>query len=179
MANPPKTLAEKELAEIETLAGLGLRFEDIALVKGMCLDTLKKYADEYLQRGRAKAKAQVMQTAYKMATSGKTPAMTMFWLKTRAGWREGQGDALPSAQENVLMEMVKGADNPAESLTMLLSHLIPQVITGNLDPSLVSSVSTLGNTLMKASQQGEMEERLKLLENTLHNNKPEPLELDL
>jgi hypothetical protein len=32
----------------------------------------------------------VMQTAFKMAVSGKTPAMTMFWLKTQAGWKEHQ-----------------------------------------------------------------------------------------
>ena len=29
-----------------------------------------------------------MQTAFKMAISGKCPAMTIFWLKTRAGWSE-------------------------------------------------------------------------------------------
>ena len=28
------------------------------------------------------------QTAYNMAKSGKFPTMTMFWLKTQAGWRE-------------------------------------------------------------------------------------------
>ena len=28
------------------------------------------------------------QTAYQMAKSGKFPTMTMFWLKTQAGWRE-------------------------------------------------------------------------------------------
>lgn len=88
MSNPPKNLSKKELAEVETLAGLGMRFEDIAALKGMCLDTLKKYADDELQRGKAKAKAQVMQTAYKMAMSGKHPAMTMFWLKCQAGWRQ-------------------------------------------------------------------------------------------
>ena len=28
------------------------------------------------------------QTAYNLAKSGKCPVMTMFWLKTQAGWRE-------------------------------------------------------------------------------------------
>ncbi len=88
MSNPAKKMTEKELAEVEMMAGLGMRFEDIARLKGMCLDTLKKYANEQLYQGKAKAKVGVMQTAYKLALSGKCPAMTMFWLKTQCSWQE-------------------------------------------------------------------------------------------
>ena len=38
--------------------------------------------------GSVKANSSVAQSLYKMATSGKCPASTMFWLKCRAGWRE-------------------------------------------------------------------------------------------
>ena len=78
MANTPKRLTPKDLEEIEMMAGLGLRYEDIARIKGMSEDTLSKYGKEELSRGKAKAKAAVMQTAYKLAISGKHPAMTMF-----------------------------------------------------------------------------------------------------
>ena len=88
MANRSKKLDEQALREVEMLAGLGLRLDDIAAVKGMSDDTLKKHAADHLKKGRANAKAQVMQTAFKMAISGKCPAMTIFWLKTRAGWSE-------------------------------------------------------------------------------------------
>ncbi len=93
MPNKPKNFTPKELQEIETLAGLGMRYEDIAKVKGVCLETLKKYADENLDRGKAKAKAQIMQTAFQMAKSGKNPSMTIFWLKTQCGWRENADNA--------------------------------------------------------------------------------------
>jgi hypothetical protein len=179
MANISKALTEKELAEIETLAGLGLRFEDIALVKGMSSDTLKKYADDPLQRGRAKAKAQVMQTAYKMATSGKTPAMTMFWLKTRAGWREGQSDLPLTAQHSIILEALKTSDNPAQAVSLLLSHLIPQILTGGIDPSLASSISSLTNTLVKVSEQKELEARLEMLESLLKSQRSPTLGLNL
>lgn len=41
-----------------------------------------------ISSGRSKAAAAVCETAFNMATSGAHPAMTMFWLKTRQGWRE-------------------------------------------------------------------------------------------
>src|SRR5579863_9339766 len=116
MSNLPKTLTDKELEEIEAMAGLGMRFEDIARMKGMCLDTLRKYAREQLQRGKFKAKAAVMQTAYKMAVSGKFPVMTMFWLKTQASWRENmpddniaQKELAPDKRETTLNELLKKA----------------------------------------------------------------------
>lgn len=34
-----------------------------------------------------------MRTAFQMATSGTIPAMTIFWLKARAGWRDRPEDA--------------------------------------------------------------------------------------
>jgi hypothetical protein len=41
-----------------------------------------------LDIGAAKATAAVAQTLFKMASSGQCPAATIFWMKTRAGWRE-------------------------------------------------------------------------------------------
>ena len=88
MARPNKEFNEKEKQEIALMAGLGLRHSDIAAIKGVCVDTLKKYCEEELDHGKAKARLQVMQSAFKQAISGKTPAMTMFWLKTQCGWSE-------------------------------------------------------------------------------------------
>jgi hypothetical protein len=36
----------------------------------------------------SEANAQVAQSLYQQAISGKNTAATIFWLKTRAGWRE-------------------------------------------------------------------------------------------
>jgi hypothetical protein len=40
-----------------------------------------------LERGRAQAESMVAQSAYEMATSGRHPIMTRFWLQARAQWR--------------------------------------------------------------------------------------------
>jgi hypothetical protein len=52
--------------------------------------SLRKHFRKELDRGAIEATAKVGQTLYQMATSGKHPAATIFWLKTRAGWREVQ-----------------------------------------------------------------------------------------
>ena len=50
--------------------------------------TLRKHFRRELDIGATKANSNVAQTAYQMATSGKCPAATIFWLKCRAGWKE-------------------------------------------------------------------------------------------
>jgi hypothetical protein len=155
MANPPKNLTPKDLDEVETMAGLGMRFEDIARLKGMCLDTLKKHAGEQLNRGRAKAKAAVMQTAYKMALSGKYPAMTMFWLKTQAAWSETMPEESPTKGE-----LSGGLDT-------FLKTTMEQVKSGQLDPKVASVIASLSGVLLKATEQSELIQRLALLEDVL------------
>lgn len=176
MPNPPKELTPKELEEIETMAGLGMRYEDIASLKGMCDDTLKKYAGEALKRGKAKAKAQVMQTAYKMAVSGKTPAMTMFWLKTQACWRENSPDIATCLN---LAETIKNSDKPTQAIVTCLAETIEQVKTGELDPRTASSIASVAGAFMKAVAQGSLEDRLAVLESITQSQTPEPLDLDL
>lgn len=47
-------------------------------------------AREALERGRHNSIGEIESVAYKMAKSGKNTAMTTFYLKTRAGYRETQ-----------------------------------------------------------------------------------------
>jgi len=161
MANTPKLLTQKELEEIEMMAGLGMKFDDIALIKGMSDDTLKKYAKEYLYRGKAKSKAVVMQTAYKLATSGKCPSMTMFWLKTQSAWRENMPD------ERHLQEKLT-QEKPDTGTVEVLQQAIEEIQSGELDPKAASAIASLSTVLLKAKEQAELEERLQLVESFLH-----------
>ncbi len=91
-----KTVKPEDYKKIEAMASYGLSVEKIANVLGMSKKTLERRAKENgkvktaLELGRAKAEANVSKAAYGMAVSGKVPAMTMFWLKCRAGWKENQ-----------------------------------------------------------------------------------------
>jgi len=83
-----KDISAEQTKQVETLAGFGLKDDQIANVVGLAEATLQRRCREQLKRGRSRASAAVAQTAYRLATSGTCPAMTMFWMKCRAGWRE-------------------------------------------------------------------------------------------
>jgi len=85
---PPRMMTPQELDQAETMAGLGLRDDQIAQVLGMAERTMTRHARDRLHRGRAKALAAVAQTCYRLATSGRCPAATFFYLKTQGRWQE-------------------------------------------------------------------------------------------
>ena len=55
---------------------------------GISDPTLRRAFRDELDKAGIEANAKVAEVCFKMATSGKVPAATFFWLKTRAGWRE-------------------------------------------------------------------------------------------
>jgi len=91
------TPTKKELRQIYLLAGYGLNINMIADAMGVSKATFDRRRhdipeiNEALKKGRADALSEVAQTAYKLAKSGKCPAMTMFILKTQGGWSERYG----------------------------------------------------------------------------------------
>ena len=89
MARKAYEPTEETRAKVENLAAAGIRNEDIALYLGITRPTLDKYYKEELKIGTVKANAAVAKTLYQQAMDGNTTA-AIFWLKTRAGWREVQ-----------------------------------------------------------------------------------------
>lgn len=85
----PFTPNDDERRQVEAMAGFGVPVKEIAaLVRGgIDYDTLMKYFSEEMERGRAKANAQIGKGLFQKALGGDTTAM-IFWAKTRMGWRE-------------------------------------------------------------------------------------------
>jgi len=103
------------LKQVEKLAAMGLKWDAIGRICDVAAGTLKnnkKSAAAY-KLGIDKVNNNVAQTAYQMATSGKHPTMTQFWLKTRAGWRENDG----------LEITVKGDKEASETIMARLDKL--------------------------------------------------------
>lgn len=88
------TLSQEEIERIELMAGLGLTVAQMAAILGMSKKTFERRmndteaAADALEKGRATAAEKVTSVAYRMAASGKSPTMTIFWLKCRERWRE-------------------------------------------------------------------------------------------
>lgn len=79
--------AEQREAIKVMIAG-GIAQNDICAVYGITGKTLRKHCKEDIAAAGTLANAKVIATAYKMATGGKIPAATFFWLKCRAGWNQ-------------------------------------------------------------------------------------------
>ena len=89
MPRPRINPTQQQREMVRSLTAFGVRQEDIARKLGIrSSKTLRKHFREELDTGAADANASVAQTAYKMATSGRCPIITIFWLKSRAGWKE-------------------------------------------------------------------------------------------
>lgn len=91
---PTEIGSDVGLATVENLSGLGLNNGQIAAILGVSSQTfynhLKKdpRVKDALERGKAKAVAKVSQTAFEMATSGRSSEMTKFFLKCQGDWKE-------------------------------------------------------------------------------------------
>src|SRR5580658_8971647 len=89
MARPRFIPTVQDRKTVRSMAAYGVRQEEIARCVGLRSDkTLRSHFREELDRAVPEANAQVAQSLYQQATSGKNAPAAMFWLKTRAGWRE-------------------------------------------------------------------------------------------
>lgn len=78
--------------QVESLAGFGIIEPEIARFLGIDPKTLRKYFADELATGHIKANAAVAQSLYKKALGDGNQSVTaaIFFLKTRAGWKETQ-----------------------------------------------------------------------------------------
>src|SRR5438445_12407384 len=93
--------------KVRHLAGLGVPQDDIAKIIGCAPKTLRKRFRDELDRGVAEANATIAGYLFAAAKAGNTTAQ-IFWLKTRANWRErGVGnDPISSADAEANSQLV-------------------------------------------------------------------------
>lgn len=77
--------------QVEAMAAYGIPETDVAKVLGIDAKTLRKWYREELDLGATKANAQVAGFLFSNAKSGNVTAQ-IFWLKTRARWREAPSE---------------------------------------------------------------------------------------
>lgn len=78
---------EEQRKQIETMSGMGIPQEQMAILLEVDPKTLRKHCRKELDQGSIKATMKVAQTLFKQATDGNTAA-AIFWMKVRAGWSE-------------------------------------------------------------------------------------------
>jgi len=78
-----------ERKQVQAMSGYGVPFEQIRLLirGGIDYDTMIKYFNDDLYKGKAKANSKVGQTIYSQATTGNTAA-AIWWSKSQMGWKD-------------------------------------------------------------------------------------------
>ena len=100
MARRAFVVDEAVREQVRHLAGVGVPQDDVARIIGCAPKTLRKRCREDLDRGVAEANATVAGYLYAAAKAGNIAAI-IFWLKTRAHWRERTApeDSVPGGAE--------------------------------------------------------------------------------
>ncbi len=97
MANPtgrpPFQPTDDQRKLVEQLAAFGIPMDKMVQMingtngKPITVKTLRKHFETELETGELKANTKIAQCLYKQATGGNVTAI-IFWLKTRARWKE-------------------------------------------------------------------------------------------
>ena len=92
------------------MSAYGIKQEGIARVlRFRSPKTLRKHFREELTLGEIEAVAQVAQTHYQMARSGKYPASTIHFLDTRRRWLEDHSEVGPELAPEFVVVVEKEA----------------------------------------------------------------------
>jgi hypothetical protein len=89
MSRKPHSPTHESRQLVQLHATIGTPQDVIADILGIDPKTLRKHYRVELDQSMAKANAQIGGALFNKAKGGDTAAM-IFWMKTRAGWREKQ-----------------------------------------------------------------------------------------
>lgn len=87
VGRPPHVPTDATRQTVQLHGMVGTRQEIIAEILGISVDSLQRHYRKELDLARDQANASIGGALYKKAMSGDTASM-IFWLKTRARWRE-------------------------------------------------------------------------------------------
>jgi hypothetical protein len=137
MPRKPFVVNETVREKVRHLAGVGVRQDDIARIIGCAPKTLRKRCRDDLDRGVAEANAVVSGSLFAAAKGGNVVAQ-IFWLKTRAHWRERAAQDAASGSD--------GGGNPPVVL------MLPD---NSRDPELTHALQDAHQDILRESTEGD------------------------
>jgi hypothetical protein len=110
MARKAFAVSDEVRERVRYLSGVGVRQDDIARIVGCAPKTLRKRLRDELDCGIAEANATVAGYLFNQVKAGNITAI-IFWLKTRAGWREREGVEEQTSAAGTQSEILVLPDN--------------------------------------------------------------------
>jgi hypothetical protein len=134
MPRKPFVVNETVREKVRHLAGVGVRQDDIARIIGCAPKTLRKRCRDDLDRGVAEANAMVSGSLFAAAKGGNVVAQ-IFWLKTRAHWRDraAQSDAASGSGGNPPVVLVLPDNSRDPELTHTLQDVHQNILRESTD----------------------------------------------
>ena len=123
MAMPMHEPTDEQRHIVEVLVAGGTPKTTIAKALGIGMKTLQRHYTEELNSGLESANAKVVRRLFRLIEQGSTPA-TIFWLKTRAGWKEGQTVEIEQKQATPSYDFTKLSDQERTDLRVKLETVI-------------------------------------------------------
>ena len=116
---PPHKPTQADRDTAKRLSALGCPHEDIAIRLKISSDTLVRYYKTELDEGRIDANSAIAGTLFQQAKNGNTQA-AIFWLKTRARWKETSSHEVTGADgapllAGIQVSFVKPNDTSADN----------------------------------------------------------------
>ncbi len=105
---PPHQPTDKTRAEVAALVSFGNTQVEIAGYIGINTDTLIKYYRDEIDNSIVRANAKVAAKLFRKATEGDDLSAMIFWLKTRAKWREKDKDEQKDDALSLLERIMTG-----------------------------------------------------------------------
>jgi hypothetical protein len=137
MARRAFVVNEAMREKVRYLAGVGVRQDDIAKIIGCAPKTLRKRLRDELDRGVAEANATISGYLFAAAKAGNITAI-IFWLKTRANWRERMApdDPIPGtdAESSSKVVLVLPDNSRDPELTQVLRSAQQKYFAGRRQP---------------------------------------------
>jgi len=110
MARKKFVPTDEQRRTVKSMAAFGIKQEGIARVlRFRSPKTLRKHFPEELILGEIEAVAQVSQTHYQMAKSGKYPASTIHFLEKRRRWLRDDSETKPAVDPELVVVIEKEA----------------------------------------------------------------------
>ncbi len=123
MAMPAHKPTNEHRHIVEVLVAGGTPKTIIAKALGIGMKTLQRHYREELDSGLELANVKVVRRLFRLIEQGSTPA-TIFWLKTRAGWKEGQTVEIEQKTEQHAYDFTKLSDQERADLRVKLETVI-------------------------------------------------------
>jgi hypothetical protein len=112
-------MIESEARQVEAMAAYGIPEDAIAKVLGITVIDLRERYSDQLDTASTKANSRVAENLYRKATGEGREAVVaaIFWLKTRAGWRETNNHEISGRNDEPLtIQIVRFADLPDQPI---------------------------------------------------------------